>query len=426
MSAIESPADPSPVAYRARWVFPVIAPPIRDGVVTLQSGTIISVASDARPHSNARLVDLGETALIPGLINAHTHLEFSDCSAPIAPGLPFTDWIRAIRGVRVADPREAIRRGLAECAAGGTACVGEIATAGWDDGGAAFEREFVPPRDDMPAALPRGVVFRELLAPTAARIEAQLAAAQAHVEQFASRGRSGGGRFRAGLSPHAPYSVHPELFEQAIDLVTTCRLPVAMHLAETEEELTFLAEGTGPLAEMLREFGLSAEALQELRPGRVQPMDYLRALSRCERALVVHGNYLSKSEIEFVAAHEGLTVVYSPRTHAFFGHSEHPWRELLARGGRVALGTDSRASNPDLSLWNELLFLRERYPDVDPQELLALGTIRGALALGEKSSGAIAPGYRGDLAAVSLADDADPWEALFHPQSRMVGLQTLP
>jgi cytosine/adenosine deaminase-related metal-dependent hydrolase len=113
--------------------------------------------------------------------------------------------------------------------------------------------------------------------------------------------------------------------------------------------------------------------------------------------------------------------VYCPRTHAYFGHPPHPWRELLARGGRVALGTDSRASNPDLSLFDELRFLHERFPEAEPQELLRLGTVCGAAALGTRASGRLAPREPADLAIVRLPDGAPrgPFEMLFDGDSRI-------
>lgn len=414
-------SDSAPaVRYRARWVFPVVAAPISRGEVEIRNGTIVSVGPSRRGAGHARqAIDLGEVALVPGLVNAHTHLEFSDLEMPLAPPRPFVDWIRTIRARRAerdTDPAESITRGLTESAAAGVALVGEIATTGWE---AVIDARDRRPAADEPAS-PRAVVFRELLAPSAKGVEAQLAVARSHVKRFDELARGGAPRVRAGLSPHAPYSVHPDLFEKAVALAAARRLPIAMHLAETEAELQLLDSGDGPLAEMLREFGFPPEAL---RPRRAKPLDYLRELARCERALVVHGNFLSREEIEFVARTPSLTVVYCPRTHDYFGHAEHPWREVLRRGGRVAVGTDSRASNPDLSLWNELLFLRERFPDFDPRELLAIGTIRGAEALGDASCGAIVPGEVGDLAVIALpteaAASADPWEALFHPRTRV-------
>jgi cytosine/adenosine deaminase-related metal-dependent hydrolase len=192
-----------------------------------------------------------------------------------------------------------------------------------------------------------------------------------------------------------------------------------MHLAETREELQLLHDGTGPFVEFLKELGVwRSEAI----PRGSRPLDYLRELARVETALAIHGNYLAADEIDFLSAHANVSVVYCPRTHAFFGHAKHPWQVLLAKGVNVALGTDSRASNPDLNLWNELLFLRALAPDFDPTALLKLGTHNGAIALGlGRETGTLETGKSADLAIVDLAasQSADPYELLFHPGSRI-------
>jgi cytosine/adenosine deaminase-related metal-dependent hydrolase len=222
-----------------------------------------------------------------------------------------------------------------------------------------------------------------------------------------------------GLSPHAPYSVHPDLYRELIQLAVDHSAPVAVHLAETQAELELLASGAGPLVELLRNFGAwRSDAI----PRGSRTLDYLQPLADVSRGLVVHGNYLSDADIDFLAEHKNLTVVYCPRTHAYFGHAAHPWRRLLARGVNVAIGTDSRASNPDLSLWHELRFLVEQFPDADRREILELGTQRGARALGlDAEVGTLTPGKSADLAVVALPakEAADPAALLFDARSRV-------
>lgn len=145
-------------------------------------------------------------------------------------------------------------------------------------------------------------------------------------------------------------------------------------------------------------------------------MDYLREFAGLTRGLVVHGNFLDAEEQKYLAEHENLSVVYCPRTHAYFGHAEHPWRSLLERGVRVAVGTDSRASNPDLSVWEELQFLRRKFPDVAGETLLRMGTKFGADALGlGDDCGTLEPGKRADFTFVKLAAETgfDPYGELF-------------
>jgi cytosine/adenosine deaminase-related metal-dependent hydrolase len=214
--------------------------------------------------------------------------------------------------------------------------------------------------------------------------------------------------------------VHPRLFKPLIDLAAEFNAPVAVHLAETQAERQLLSDGTGELVEMLEQFGVwNPDAI----PPKSRPLDYLKELVRLDRALAIHGNYFDDEEIDFLSQHNNISVVYCPRTHAFFGHTDHPWRTMIDRGVAVAIGTDSRASNPDLSLWNELLFLRERHPQVPPRDLLQLGTQAGAQALGlDHRSGSIAVALMADIAAVSLNSEltADPYEQLFASNNEVV------
>ena len=384
------------IRLKAAWVIPVDRPPIENGLIEVEDG-IITAIRPALPHEAA--TDLGDVAILPGLVNTHAHLEFSLVEQPFEPALPFTDWIRSLVAYRRREfttesaQSNAINTGANEAASTGTTLLGEIATAGWTD-------------TSLPTTAPRVLAFRELIGLRTETVAEQLELAEAWLRREVT--------VTCGLSPHAPYSVAPELLARSVELAKRFDAPVAMHLAETRDELEFLAEGRGRFVEMLKSFGAWPE--DGLPIGR-RPLDILRVLSDAPRALVIHGNYLADDEIEFIAARPQMSVVYCPRTHEFFGHEPHPWRQLLARGANVALGTDGRGSNPDLSLWNELVFLRERFPDVAPSTLLELGTLAGARALGcEQDCGTITVGKRTDLIAVSLNDavpNRDPFECLF-------------
>ncbi len=370
--------------YRAAWVFPLDGDPIRNGTVEIDAtGRIAAVHGKADP----RATDLGRVAILPGLVNAHTHLEFSDVESPLGPRKPFTDWIRAVvknRRGRTTNGDEAVRDGLAESAHAGTTLLGEIAT---NDQSAELCR----------ASGPLVVAFRELIGLRSDQVEEQLEIARRHLQQPSEAGSDG---IIPAISPHAPYSVHPELFVRLIELATQRRCPLAIHLAETRAELQLLEQATGPFVDLLREFGVWRDGVI---PTGSRPLWYLRQMANLERGLVIHGNYLSDEEVEFLAAHENLTVVYCPRTHTYFGHDAHRWLELLERGVRVAIGTDSRASNPDLSVWRELCFLHERHVNVDSRLLLELGTICGARAFGlDKATGSLTVGKRADLTVVRL------------------------
>jgi len=213
--------------------------------------------------------------------------------------------------------------------------------------------------------------------------------------------------------------VHFDLLQQLMPLAVNHNAPVAMHLAETKEELQLLSGLGGPFAKMLMEYNLWQP---DLFTALKMPLDYLKELANAPHALVIHGNYLNQHEIDFIARNSNLTVVYCPRTHAWFRHDPHPWQRLLAAGARVALGTDSRASNPDLSLFGELKFLQMQFPNVSPQQLLQLGTCNGTDALGARQHD-IAAGSAANLAVVQLPefDSGDAWTLLWHRNSSVIG-----
>jgi cytosine/adenosine deaminase-related metal-dependent hydrolase len=219
-----------------------------------------------------------------------------------------------------------------------------------------------------------------------------------------------------GLSPHAPYTVSPELLGKLVTLARECNMPVAMHVAESAEELDLLSRGIGPFRDLLDERSMwDGEAI----PRGSRPLDYLRILADSPRALVIHGNYLAREEHEFLAAHaDRMTLVDCPRTHAYFNHPPYPLADLLAAGVRVALGTDSRASNPDLSVLGEMRQAARVHADVRPEAILELATINAARAIGyDRECGTITPGKLANLVAVParngsltelLAEDTPP------------------
>jgi cytosine/adenosine deaminase-related metal-dependent hydrolase len=145
-------------------------------------------------------------------------------------------------------------------------------------------------------------------------------------------------------------------------------------------------------------------------------MDYLKPLADVERGLVVHGNYLNDEDISFLAKQPQLSVVYCPRTHAYFGHQNHPWPKLLEAGVRVVLGTDSRASNPDLNLWEEVKFLSRTHPEVPPEQWIQWATRDGAIALYGPSTklGTLQVGHPSGFTWIPLANGkaTDPYAAL--------------
>jgi cytosine/adenosine deaminase-related metal-dependent hydrolase len=213
--------------------------------------------------------------------------------------------------------------------------------------------------------------------------------------------------------------VHPGLVKRLASLSAVASVPLAMHVAESREELELLHSGSGPLYELLVELDAWRS---DVIPRNSAPLDYLRLISAAHRALVIHGNYLTDEEIAFIAARcERMAVVYCPRTHAYFGRSPYPLGKLLDAGVNVALGTDSRASNPDLNVLAEMQHVA-RHNTAPPSQIVAMGTINGARALGREAElGSLSIGKRADIAVVRLPDAAtdDPYELLFDSRSRV-------
>jgi cytosine/adenosine deaminase-related metal-dependent hydrolase len=393
-----------PFSLRARVVFPVDRPPIDNGVVTIDGERIVVVGNAA--IGGEPVHDLGDVALLPGLVNAHTHLEFSDLAHPLGNrGMALADWIPHVLAQRrghEANPQASIAAGVQESLNHGVTTIGEIATAD----AAAYTNLGSP---DLSLLI-------EAIGFSRARAESALQATLQQLDSFeAAFGDADGGLgesgIQLGLSPHAPYTVSPTLLSSLVTLARKRNIPVAMHVAESADELELLDRGTGPFQQLLDERSMwDATAI----PRGSSPFDYLQLLTQAPRALVIHGNYLDREEHEFLATHrDRVSLVYCPRTHAYFDHPRYPLTELLAAGARVALGTDSRASNPDLSLFTEMQYVARTLADVAPEAILRMGTLSGAEALGrERQCGSITPGKLANLISVPISPSSRSHELI--------------
>jgi cytosine/adenosine deaminase-related metal-dependent hydrolase len=384
-----APRRERPWTLTARWIFPVDVPPLERGVVTISEGRILAVESCADRRAD---YDLGDVAILPGLVNAHTHLDLGSLDN-VPSTKNFIDWLKAViqhrRSLRSDQVLRNIRAGLKQSSAYGTTLLGDISSQGQTWEVLAGETRC------------RAVVFHELLGLPRPRAHQAWAAAcawlRAHPDEEACR---------PGLSPHAPYSVRASVFRAAARLSRRQRLSVAIHLAETREELELLEHHTGSFVPFLSELGVWDAG------GLVKGVDDLLQLDEeAARILFVHGNYLDCG----LALPRGATVVYCPRTHAAFGHAPHPFRDLLANGVRVALGTDSLASNPDLDVLAEARHLHQLYPDVPGATILRMATLSGAEALGwHEATGSLTPGKSADLVVLPLPSEnySDPHELI--------------
>jgi cytosine/adenosine deaminase-related metal-dependent hydrolase len=379
-------SPPESWTLQARWVFPADAAPLPGGLVTIRGKQIEAVApSGARKPD----FDLGNVAILPGLVNAHTHLDLSDARGKTPPTPYFVDWLRRViehrRGQTVDDVRRAIGAGIAEATRFGTTMLGDIAS-----GGASWSA--------LANAPLLAVLFYELLGLTSDRAGQALREASTWLAQRPSWMNP-----RPGLSPHAPYSFRADHLSWA----TKMGKQIAIHLAESAAEVQLIDRRAGPLVQFLSERGFwdptgLAWSFEQV----------IEATRHATTVLYVHGNYLRPE----TAIPPNGSIVYCPRTHAAFGHPPHPFREFLKRGARVALGTDSLASNPDLDILAEARFVAARHPDLPGETLLRMLTLSGAEALGwAEVTGSLTPGKSADLVVLPLPDrdDADPYRLIF-------------
>lgn len=404
--------DTNTKSFRAAWVIPVDRPPIRDGVVLVKEGSIIAVDPyRSKEHSSRNLIDLGATAIIPGLVNAHTHLEFGYLEKPLGrPGIPFTDWIRKIVKSRIESNQQPenkaaiIRQGLEESFRFGVWNIADIATT------PVAVKQYAENDPSVPTNHMTKVVFYEQLG----RTEDQYSEKLGQVSTFLNA--AAGSQLLKGVSPHAPYSVHPQLLELLCNEAKTHNSPVAMHLAETPAERELLENQTGPFVDLLKDFGVWQT--DSFSPTS-NIIDYLKVISTAPRSLVIHGNYLSDEEVAFIASVANrMSIVFCPRTHRYFEHARYPLEQLLQARICVAVGTDSRASNPDLNLFQELKLIAELFPEVPKSEILKMGTLNGAAALGiQDTAGSLSIGKPAALSSlhcpVEQAVDRDPYEWIF-------------
>lgn len=380
----------------ARYIWTGSGPAIENGEIRLRGECIESVGPRGGDVSDVRC-DFGDAIVLPGFVNAHTHLELTHLAGRVPPGPDFIDWLRRIYAVTVASRRlpedvgAAVADGVAQSLRAGVTTLGDIT------------RHPAVTRAVL-ANLPMRVVsFGELAAIGKRRdgFTGRLAAATAD---------GTAPNVVVGISPHATYTVEPDLLSACGETARRGNLPACIHVAETACEEEFTRHACGPLMDYLAELGIADERVPASGCTPVELLDRCGLLS--PRTILAHVNYISDNDLVRLAR-SGAAVAYCPRTHAAFGHPPHRFREMLKAGVRVAIGTDSLASNPTLSVLEELRFLRRYHADVTPEILLDMGTGAGASALGFGTVvGAIRPGLRADLVAVPLPMGRSSWDAV--------------
>lgn len=376
-----------PSLIQAAWIAPIDQPPIRDGAIVFRDGRIVETGPTRvlrTKHPAAETIDLGNSILLPGLVNAHVHLELSDLSRQPLPAGGFVDWlIDLIVRRRDTDVSSAVANGARQCLRFGVTTVGDIT------GQCALSRAA------LAKAPMRGISYGEVQAMAQRRglLDQRLSAAIDTTPHNP--------RVRVGISPHAPYTIEPH----AITACTKTGLPLAMHLAESSEESTFLANHTGAFRDLWETLGWWDNRVSRFVGGPIRMAQSLGLLDM--PALLAHVNYCDDDELALLAAGRA-SVVYCPRTHDYFHHPLHRWRDMLAAGINVAIGTDSTASSPDLNLVDDLRLLHHISPNCTPQSLWELVTLRGARALGMQDEvGSLTPGKFADFVSWKLPDASD-------------------
>ncbi len=372
---------------------------IDDGAVIVHAGRVARVGRFADLSGEpARVVDLGEVALLPGLVNAHCHLDLTGARGRFAPTGDFPGWILGIRPLR-----DALRSGVAAAAeegarellAGGCTLVGDIVAE--DTAVEGIRRSGI-----------RAVAYFEVIG-FADLVPRPLGGALEAAMGFPGD-RDG---LQAGLAPHTPYTCTDDLLRRCAAASREHGLPLTIHVGETRHEVDWLGHGEGPFSPLLRPLFRPGWA----PPGR-GPVDHLDSLGFLEEPrLLAHANYLEPSEIDRIVA-SGSVVAHCPGSHSFFGHDEHPVAALRRAGATVALGTDGLACHPDgvLSLTSEIRRLAAREPGIPPRDLLAMATTGGAEGLG--LAGVLHPGSFADAAAFAVPGGWKGPESILDPDLR--------
>jgi cytosine/adenosine deaminase-related metal-dependent hydrolase len=388
------------IRYHASWILPISEPPIRDGWLAVDRGRVVALGAAGKRvlADGAQVVDLGNVAVLPGLVNAHTHLELSYLRDEVAPASQFVTWIRGVMKARRQRPDpsgkeilDAVDRALTESVACGTAIVGDISNT-------------LVTFEPLTRSRLCAVVFYELIRFNTADPAGVVAKAMTDLEALAPTER-----VRTSLAAHAPYSVAPLVLRAIRHAVNREPFaPYSIHLSESVEEVQFIRDGTGPWRTFLEEIGSWDPAWVPPGGTPVQFLDDSGFLDN--RLLAVHGVQMTTADLDRLVA-RGTTLVTCPRSNGHTGAGAPPIEDFYNYGVKVAVGTDSLASSPDLNVFAELATMRALAPTVSAAALLDSATRQGARALGfDADYGTIESGKSARLLAVSVPADTEDVE----------------
>ena len=382
---------------RARTVVTMDGAPIENGAVAISGNRIIDLGSfdEVERRNSGEIVDLGEQALLPGLINAHCHLDYTCLRGKIPPQKSFADWIRAINAEKAklsgADYLSSITEGFAEAKRFGTTTVANLT---------AFPELISQIHSPI-----RTWWFAELIdvrSPEQANEIVDLAIeALKPAENW-------------GLAPHALFTASADLYRCCEEIARRENVLLTTHLAESREETSMFQEASGPLYEFMKSIGRPRSDC-----GRMTP---LAAFIGVDRALptewiVAHLNELAESDFDLLeTAERKFHVVHSPRSHHYFAHNRFPFERLRALKFNVCLATDSLASNQSLSLFAEMRTFQRNEPGLSPDKIFEMVTVNPALALDQSRHGGtlgrIRPGFQADLISIPRSGGANLFEEI--------------
>jgi cytosine/adenosine deaminase-related metal-dependent hydrolase len=377
--------------YRCRNLLTMASGGFSDGAFVVDGNRFgpVGRAADILPHSNGKVIDLGDVIVLPGLINAHCHLDYTLLKGAILPTRNFARWIERINALKRTltddDYLRATELGLQELRRNGVSTVVNIVSS------PQIMARLAPPTirswfcleliDVRPRPWVDGYAYGSWL--------------------FFEPSSSWLGGF--GLSPHAPYTVSPDLYRISSESARAYRIPLTTHVSESWAEYQMFASAGGELFDFLRKMGRPMEDC-----GSISPLRHLLS-SRLvdDQCILVHANELDESDFALLARPEwrNLSIVHCPKSHRFLHHNRFAMEKLRDIGINICIGTDSLASNDSLNLFSEMRMARKNYPALSPAELVRMVTLNPAKAL-QQNLGRIAPGFLADAIAIPYSGSA--------------------
>lgn len=376
--------------YRARHLLPMDGPPVPWGSMRVSGGRIVEMGTrdSLRPGRDEEVREFPDAVLMPGLINAHCHLELGMARGMIPRGEGFPMWVSRLRkALETSGPdhfRQAARLGALECLKNGTTTVVDVGNSG----------EAALALADLPI---RSFPYLELIGLDPSVAAERLRKGAEWLGNLPEAGRL----FRPGVTCHAPYSCSRELLSFVAGADGLREGPFTLHVAESVEELAMFREGRGALMDFCK------RAFPGLRwnPGAesASPIRFLSGIGAIPKgSLLAHCNAADRDEARILAA-TSASVVHCPRSRAFFDHPALPLDSYRREGVNLCLGTDSLASNEGLNLFDEMSEFQKEHPDIPAPEILAMATRNGAKALGLGGDlGVLRPGAIADFIAIAL------------------------